>query len=149
MLIQNISSIYNEIIIGVGSSQYNNTIDNPFSEDERKYMIKSTLDNARINNYKIVSIPDIHNPPGWVSHVLSVVSDFNVVISNNFITKRLFSEKGYIVKGTSFIKKDIYSGKEIRRRMICNKEWEDLVPKEVARIIKDINGVQRLKNLTL
>lgn len=148
MLLQNISSQYDEIIIGIGSSQYHNTIDNPYSEDERKKMIAKSLDKIGINNYKIVLIPDIHNPPKWVSHVLSIVRDFDVVISNNSFTKQLFSEKGYLVKGTHYFEKERYLGKEIRRRMINNEVWEDLVPGAVAKIIKDIDGVQRLKDLS-
>lgn len=147
MLLQSISSQYDEIIIGIGSSQYNNTLDNPFSEGEREKMIEKSLDKIGINNYRIVLIPDIHNPPKWASHVLSIVSDFDVVISNSSFTKELFSEKGYPVKETSYFERDKYSGKEIRRRMINNKAWKDLVPGEVVKIIKDIDGVQRLKDL--
>jgi nicotinamide-nucleotide adenylyltransferase len=149
LILQSIYNQYNEIIIGIGSSQYSNTIDNPFSENERKKMIKKSLENIGIMNYKIVSIPDIHNPPKWVSHVLSIVNNFNVVISNNPFTKKLFREQGYQVKGTDFFKKAVYSGKEIRRRMINDESWEDLVPESVVTIIIEINGIQRLKNLSL
>jgi len=147
MLLQSISSKYDEIIIGMGSSQYSNTPDNPFSEDERKKMIEKSLDKIGMNNYKIVSIPDIHNPPKWASHVLSIISDFDVVISNNSFTKQLFSEKGYLVKKTLYFEREKYSGEAIRKRMINNEAWEDLVPETVAKIIKDIDGVQRLKSL--
>ena len=148
MLLQSIINQYDVIIIGIGSSQYSGTIDNPFSENERKKMLAKSLDNVGINNYKIVLIPDIHNPPKWVSHVLSIVRDFDVVISNNSFTKQLFSEKGYFVKRTPYFEKERYSGEEIRRRVINNEKWEDLVPKAVAKIIKEINGVQRLKDLS-
>jgi len=59
MLLQNIGSQYDEIIIGIGSSQYSSTVDNLFSEDERKKMIAKSLDKIGINNYRIVLIPDI------------------------------------------------------------------------------------------
>ncbi|MFW6120595.1 MAG: nicotinamide-nucleotide adenylyltransferase [Petrotogales bacterium] len=148
LLLQNISSQYNEIIIGMGSSQYSNTVDNPFSKEERRKMIVKSLSEIEIHNYRIISIPDIHNPPKWVSHVLTTVSDFDVVISNNPFTKQLFSEKGYLVRGTPYFERGRYSGKEIRRRMINGETWDNLVPKTVAKIIKDIDGVQRLRNLS-
>ncbi|UCD13889.1 MAG: nicotinamide-nucleotide adenylyltransferase [Thermoplasmatales archaeon] len=147
LILQSISSQYDEIIVGIGSSQYRNMVDNPFSEDERNRMIAKSLDKIGLRNYGVISIPDIHNPPKWVSYVLSIVKDFDVVISNNKFTKQLFSEKGYIVKGTPLFEKERYSGKEIRRRMINGEVWEDLVPEAVAKIIKDINGVQRLRDL--
>ena len=117
-IIQNTSEEYDEVIIGIGSSQYSHTSDNPFTADERKLMIERSLDKIGINNYKIVIIPDLHNPPKWVDHVLSIFSDFNVVISNNSLTQRLFLEKGYDTRETPLYDKDKYSGKEIRRRMI-------------------------------
>ena len=116
--------------------------------NNRLCLLESFQRKIGINKYKIVLIPDIHNPPKWVSHVLSIVRDFDVVISNNSFTKQLFSEKGYLVKRTPHFEKEKYSGKEIRRRMINNEKWEDLVPEAVAKIIKEINGVQRLKDLS-
>lgn len=148
LLMQSISNQYEEIIIGIGSSQYRNISDNPFSEDERKEMIKKSLGSIGMSNYRIVSIPDIHNPPKWVSHVLSIISDFDVVISNNSFTKQLFSEKGFIVKNTLYFEKEKYSGEEIRRRIKNDETWEDLVPDVVVKIIKDLDGVKRIKSST-
>jgi nicotinamide-nucleotide adenylyltransferase len=148
LLIQSISNQYEEIIIGIGSSQYSNTSENPFSEDERMKMIKKSLENTGMSNYRIVSIPDLHNPPKWVSHVLSIVSDFGVVISNNSFTRKLFSKKGFVVKNTPYFEKEKYSGKEIRRRIINDEAWEELVPDAVVKIIKDLDGVQRIKSST-
>ncbi len=146
-VIQNASKQYDEIIIGIGSSQYGNALENPFTLDERKKMIGKSLEKINVKNYRIVLIPDIHNPPKWVDHVVSIVSDFDLVISNSPITKNLFEEKGYVVKETPFYKRDIYSGKEIRSRIINGEQWENLVPKTVYNIIKDIDGTERLKKL--
>ncbi len=147
-VVQEASKKYDEVIIGIGSSQYSNTSDNPFTSEERELMIKKTLEKTDINNYRIISIPDIHNPPKWVDHVLSIVSDFDVVISNNSLTKRLFSEKDYNVKETPLYEKKKYSGREIRRRMINSEPWDDLVPTEVSNFIKDIDGGNRVKELS-
>ena len=148
LFLQSICKQYDEIIIGIGSSQYSNTQENPFSYNERKMMIKESLDDIGLTNYRTVSVPDIHNPPKWVSHVVSIVSDFDVVLSNNSLTKKLFSDKRYIVKKTPLFKREKYSGKEIRKRMICNKSWKELVPEAVKIIIKDIDGVQRVQGLS-
>lgn len=147
-VIQNASNDYNEVVIGIGSSQYGHTLDNPFTSDERKQMIEKVLEHLEINNYKIILIPDIHNPPIWAEHVLSIFSDFDVVISNNSLTKHLFSEKGYSVIETPLYNKASYSGKEIRKRIINDERWEDLVPQEICNIIKEINGTKRLKELS-
>ena len=147
-VIENASKEYDKIIIGIGSSQYSNTAENPFSADERKVMIEKSLEKIGIKNYQIIFFPDIHNPPKWVDHVLSFFSDFDIVITNNFLTKSLFSEKGYKVLGTKLYKKNKYSGKEIRKKIIKNEQWKNLVPSDVYNFILKINGEQRLKNIS-
>jgi nicotinamide-nucleotide adenylyltransferase len=144
-VIQNASKKYNQVIVGIGSSQYGFTLDNPFTADERKLMIEKSLKTIDVKNYTIVLIPDIHNHPKWVDHILSIVSDFDVVLSNNSLTKQLFSEKGYAVKETPFYYKNKYSGKEIRNRMIKSKRWKHLVPLETFNVIRDIDGAKRIK----
>jgi nicotinamide-nucleotide adenylyltransferase len=146
-VIKNLSKEYDKIIIGIGSSQYSNTKENPFTSEERRKMIKKSLDDINIKNYEIIMIPDIHNPPKWVDHILSIFSDFNVVISNNSLTKKLFSEKGYVVKETPLYEKNKYSGKEIRKKIIKDEPWKNLVTHEVYNIIIEIKGIERLKNL--
>ena len=43
------------------------------------------------------------------------------------------------------INRELYCASEIRRRMLEGEDWESLVPPAVARIIKEIKGVERLK----
>ena len=145
--IKYLSDKYDEVIIGIGSSQYSNTSDNPFSSDERILMIKESLKQENVSNYKIILIPDIHNPPKWVDHVLSINSDFNVVISNNEFTQKLFLEKGFKIMQTPLFNKKEYSGRIIRKKILYNNEWESLVPKSCIDIIK--NCLKRIKKLNL
>jgi nicotinamide-nucleotide adenylyltransferase len=145
MVLHRLSTQYQEIIIGIGSSQYHDTRENPFSEQERTQMITQSLEAMNIHSYRIIPIPDIHDPPHWVDHVCSLVSDFDVVIANNPFTKKLFSEKGFVVKGTAYFNRTHYSGKEIRRRIVHNEPWMELVPAPVVKIIQKIDGVNRIK----
>jgi nicotinamide-nucleotide adenylyltransferase len=146
-VIQHYSPISEKIIIGIGSSQYSHSSDNPFTAEEREQMIVSSLTTHNITNYQIVLIPDIHNYPQWVDHVLSIVTDFTIVIANNSITKRLFEEKGYKVLSPPEYNRKLYSGKEIRRRMRNDLPWKDFVPPQVTQIVETVGGVQRLKYL--
>lgn len=143
-IIQKISKEFDEIVIGIGSSQYNHTLENPFTSEERKKMIKDTLENESIKNFKIIFIPDINNPPKWVEHVKSIIPDFDVVITNSAFTKRLFTEKGFAVRGTPSYKRELYTGKKIRDKIIKNERWDNLVPDEVFNFIKKIKGDKRL-----
>lgn len=144
-VLQQIHNNYEEIIIGIGSSQYKNTQKNPFSFEERKTMITRTLHQAGITNIKIIAIPDIHDPPNWVNHVSQIISDFQVVITNNDFTDKLFQEKGYQIKSTNQFNRSELSGKEIRRKILKNEKWQHLVPKKITEYLEEINGIQRIQ----
>jgi nicotinamide-nucleotide adenylyltransferase len=109
-----VSSGQVEIIIGIGSSQYSKTKDNPYSFEERKKMIEKALNGLSIN-YKIVAVPDIHDAKNWVAHVKNIVGNFDVVYTGNNLVKRLFEEKKYKTKS---LKINIpISGTELRKKM--------------------------------
>jgi nicotinamide-nucleotide adenylyltransferase len=139
-----------EVIIVIGSSQYSHKLENPFTAGERMIMIRKALEAEGINpsQYWIIPVPDIHIHMMWVSEVLGYTPKFEVVYTNEPITKRLFVEAGFKVKSIPFIKRKTYSATEIRKRIIEDKNWEALVPKTVAEYIKEIDGVQRIKDLT-
>ena len=101
----------------------------------------------KIKNYSIIAIPDIHDPPRWVDHVLSIIDDFTDVFTNNPHTSRLFKEKGYTVHMLGLYEKHHYSGKEIRKRMKHQEPWKDLVHPIVATYLKEIKAEDRIHNL--
>lgn len=139
-----------EIIIGVGSSQYSHTLRNPFTTGERITMIVNALEWAGIKREKflVIPIPDIHMHSIWVKHVVSLTPSFQAVFTNEPLTKRLFEEDGrFKVFPIPFFKRDLYSATEIRRRIILGDTWEELVPKPVADYIKEIGGIERIRTL--
>lgn len=137
-----------ELITIVGSAQYSHTMENPFTAGERIQMITEALDEEGISE-KVYLIPvdDLHQHAIWVAYVKSLVPAFHVVFSNESLTSRLFREASYTVKGIKFLNRQAWSGTEIRRRIRCDEPWEECVPEAVARIIKEIDGVARIKEL--
>ena len=138
-----------ELIIVVGSSQYSHRLDNPFTAGERVTMIRKSLEEAQIQLSKIwiIPVPDVHQHALWVSQIKGYTPKFDVVYANEPLTRRLFSEKGVKVEPINFIKRDLYLATEIRKRILNNESWENLVPKSVAEFIKEINGDKRLIEL--
>lgn len=138
-----------EIIIVVGSSQESHTLENPFTAGERVYMIRLALNEIGVDpsRYYIIPVPDLDVHSLWVSHVCSYVPRFDVVYSNEPLTRRLFIESGFKVESIPFYKRDVCSATEIRRRMLLDLNWEELLPKSVATFIKEIRGVERIKDL--
>ncbi len=147
-VIRKVASECDHTIIGIGSAQYSHTMDNPFTAGERHLMISETLKSERIDNISIIPVEDINRYSAWVAHVESICPPFTFVYSNNSLTKRLFNEAGYVVRESPIYNRDEYSGTEVRRRMLENKDWKKLVPFEVAKIISDIDGVTRIKMIS-
>jgi nicotinamide-nucleotide adenylyltransferase len=56
-------------------------------------------------------------------------------------------EAGFKVESLPFIKRKIYLASEIRKRMIAEENWKELVPNSVATFIEEINGDARLRQL--
>ncbi|RMF89244.1 MAG: nicotinate-nucleotide adenylyltransferase, partial [Methanobacteriota archaeon] len=83
----------------------------------------------------------------YPGHVASLVPPFDAVYSGNPLVQRLFREAGWEVREIELIKGEEYSGTEIRRRMREGGDWERLVPPPVARYIKEIRGVERVRRL--
>lgn len=138
-----------ELVIVVGSSQYSHRLDNPFTAGERITMIRRALEKEGIAPSRcwIVPVPDVHVHMMWVAQVLGYTPKFDVVYTNEPLTRRLFMEAGYEVKPVPFHKREVYSATEIRKRMLNGQNWEELVPKGVAQFIKEIDGVERLRDL--
>ena len=139
-----------ELIIVVGSSQYSHEIENPFTCGERITMIKQTLEEEGIplSRYWIIPVPDAHVHMVWVAQVIGYTPKFDLVYTNEPLTRRLFLEGGFKVKPVPFHKREIYSATEIRKRMLSGENWKELVPKGVAQLIEEIGGVERLRDLT-
>lgn len=139
-----------ELVIVVGSAQYSHRIDNPFTVGERIAMIREALEEAKIPIVRcwIIPVPDVHFHMLWVSEVVGYTPKFEVVYANEPLTRRLLIEADFKVKPVPFHKREVYSATEIRKRMLNGENWETLVPKSVAKLIREIDGVQRLQDLT-
>lgn len=147
--IKHVLSEVDEVVIVIGSAQYSHRPDNPFTAGERVTMAHIALDEAGISPAKhwIIPIRDMHVHMMWVAEVKGYTPKFEVVYSNEPLTRRLFMEAGFPIKLIPFNKRHVYLATEIRERMLKNKSWTDLVPKSVAEYIKEIDGVGRLQDL--
>lgn len=138
-----------QLFIVIGSAQAGFTPTNPFTTAERITMLQLVLDDLDIpcNRYLIIPIPDVNNFTIWVDHVKRYVPPFGVVYTGSETGSTLFSRHNITVEKISLLKKDTYSGTEIRSRIMKGKQWKPLVPEIVAEFIEEINGVERLKSL--
>jgi len=139
-----------ELVIVVGSAQYSHTMTNPFTAGERLVMVRLALEEAGLDSNRVwvVPVPDVHLHMLWVSALEGYTPKFDVVYSNEPLTRRLFTEAGYKVKGIRFFERKVYSSTDIRAKMVKGEDWKNVVPKSVAAFIIEIDGVNRLTDLT-
>jgi nicotinamide-nucleotide adenylyltransferase len=142
-----IAQTADEIVIGVGSAQLSHEPENPFTAGERVLMITAALDGLRCPFY-VIPIEDIKRNALWVSHIRAMTPPFGTVYSSNPLVMRLFGEAGIRVRCPVMYERDTHSGTEIRGRMIRGDPWEELVPPQVVKVIREIDGVERLRQIT-
>lgn len=125
-----------QIVIGIGSSQYENTAENPFTYDLRKEMIEKSIVTKK--PCSIVAVPDIHNLPKWPKHVLSIVGDIDVLYTGNDIVADAFLST-LEVREVQYIQN--ISASDIRKRADAkNSSWEKMVPQPVIAYMKAYYG---------
>lgn len=140
-----------ELVIVIGSAQFNFIDKDPFTAGERVLMIHEALKETKINLAKCYVIPvaNDENTARWIAHIKSMAPSFEVLYSGNDFVKHLVlsQDRSIIVKRPRFAKKEKYNGTSIRHAILAGKQWKQLVPPAVARVIKQINGIERIRVL--
>jgi len=133
-LIKEVCKEVNSLIIVIGSSQEKNTKENPFSAIERVEMINLVLPANRIIKYQVYTIPDYADDEKWTKHIEDLVLKFDVIYMSDKDTlgeqwiEKCFKEK-YQIKKIKYFK--TINSTTIREKMKNNKDWRNLVPKEI------------------
>lgn len=133
--------------IGIGSSNKPNQKQNPFSADERKEMILSSIDKSISDRIQIFYIPDLENHEKWIENIDTIVPKFDVVFSNDELTQSLYSNHGTKVISVPFRDRNVLSGTNIRDKINSNQKWENLVPVGTKKILQKLGANDRLKSL--
>ncbi|HXV51087.1 MAG TPA: nicotinamide-nucleotide adenylyltransferase [Nitrosopumilaceae archaeon] len=131
--------------IGIGSSNKSNEMKNPFTADERKEMIISSLDKKIAEKIKIYYIPDVSDHSKWTLEINSIVPKYDVVFSNDEFTQHLFQKRGVKIIPVTLKQRESLSGTNIRAKIANNQDWKDLVPEGTRNVLLKINAKDRLK----
>lgn len=133
--------------MGLGSSNKPSQKNNPFTAEQRKEMILSSIDESIKDKIEIYFIPDFENHQKWVEHIDTIVPKFDVVFTNDEMTKYLYSKRDITVLPIPFLKRDILSGTNIRDLIISDQPWEEFVPEGTRNFLIKNNAKELLKNL--
>ena len=133
--------------IGIGSSNKSYEKKNPFTADERKEMILSSLDSKKLERIKIFFVPDIGDHERWTYHVDSIVPPYDLVFSNDDFTIRLYKRREKNVIEVPLLKREMISGTNIREMISSGEKWIDLVPEGTRKVLLKIDAKDRLSKI--
>lgn len=140
-----------ELVIVIGSAQFNYIDKDPFTAGERVMMIHEALKEAGADLARCYMIPVVNdeNNARWIAYLRSMAPQFDVLYSGNDFVKHLAlsQDRSIAVKSPKFAKKEEYNATNIRRLMLAGSQWKQLVPPAVAKLIEQIGGIERMKVL--
>jgi nicotinamide-nucleotide adenylyltransferase len=146
-MVERIGEEIDELVVGIGSADQSHTVRNPFTAGERIMMITKALVDMDVVTYA-VPIEDLNRNSVWVSHVQSMSPRFDVAYSNNPLVCRLFEEAGIEVRQSPMFRREEFEGTEVRERIARGGDWESLVPDAVVEVLEEIDGVDRIQQIT-
>ena len=142
-----------ELVLVIGSAQFNFIEKDPFTAGERVMMIHAALAEAGVDLSKcyIIPVANDENNARWLAHLRSQVPSFDALYSGNDFVDHLArsQDPSLAVKRPKFTKRQEYNGSNIRSLIVAGKVkgWKHLVPPAVAKAIEDVGGVERIKVL--
>lgn len=150
-LTKQILSECDELLIIIGSAQFNFIDKDPFSAGERVLMIHEALKEAGVDLSRcyIIPVANDENNARWLAYIRSMVPPFDVLYSGNDFVKYLArsQDSSIVIENPVFAEINEYNGTNIRHLMQEGKPWEHLVPPAVAKVIQQVGGIVRINML--
>ncbi|MGI0101679.1 MAG: nicotinamide-nucleotide adenylyltransferase [Nitrosotalea sp.] len=133
--------------IGIGSSNKSHEKRNPFTADERKEMILSSLDPENAKKIQVYFVPDTGDHDKWTYHVDSIVPKYDIVFSNDDFTLSLYKKRGIDTIQVPLLQRETVSGTNIREMIASDKDWSSLVPEGTKDVLIKIGAKERLHKI--
>ena len=142
-----------EIIIGIGSSQYSRNnpspeaplVINPFTYEERASFVRSALEPELRKPFCVHPIPDQHDCGRWAKYVFHAMPKIAMVYTNTRREREQFDLLGKPYRG--FTLKDKYHAQIMREMIAHNDPWESMVPVGAVQAIKELHLDDVLREL--
>jgi len=140
------------IIIGIGSIQEKETINNPFSAAQRREMLRKVLKLGNKSNIKIIELADIGavTKIAWATHVLGIISGKNLPRPTHYYAGSIHDaswfdslnkelEEGFMnIVNLDRFQTTFMSGTDIRKSIIDGSyDWQEYVPSIIVDYIDE------------
>ena len=136
-----------KLYIGIGSSNKSNEKRNPFTADERKKMILSSINQELSKRIEIHYVSDVNDHEQWTYSIDNIIPKYDIVFSNDDFTHSLYEKRQVKVISVILKNREEFSGTNIREKILANGNWENLVPDGTKNVLLEINARSRLEQL--
>ena len=136
-----------KLYIGIGSSNKSNEKRNPFTADERKNMILSSINEELSKRVEVYYVPDVDDHSKWTYSIDNIIPKYDIVFSNDDFTHSLYEKREIKVIPVNLKDREELSGTNIREKILNNTNWESLVPNGTKNVLLEINARSRLEQL--
>ena len=133
--------------VGIGSSNKSHEERNPFTADERKEMILSSIDDVIGKRISLHYIPDVDDHSKWTNLVDEIIPEYDVVFSNDDFTHELYGKRGKSIISVDLKSRSNLSGTNIRNLILTDQNWKEFVPSGTRDVLSQIDGKKRLEDL--
>ena len=132
--------------IVIGSANQPESLENPWSWQERKQMICCWLQTNHPNiEVDVIAVPDINDPPNWVEHAEQYHGEAGVLFTSDGPTTDLYRKSGWEVIESPLKARESWEGWRIRSTLkmlstVSEKEaailvMAETIPKEIAELL--------------
>ncbi|MDC0856923.1 nicotinamide-nucleotide adenylyltransferase [Candidatus Nitrosopelagicus sp.] len=133
--------------VGIGSSNKSHEERNPFTADERKKMILSSINDELQKNLSIHYIPDVNDHSKWTDLVDEIIPEYDVVFSNDDFTHELYGKRGKSIISVELKSRSDLSGTNIRNLILTDQKWKQFLPSGTVDVLSEIDPKKRLSDL--
>ena len=137
--------------ICIGSSEVEQSLNNPWDVNEREQMIRAWLQN---NDTEIVHIPDLGDPPNYVRHAEKFHGPSGVIFTTDEDTADLYIAGGWTAKTSELQNRENWQGWRIRATIqmmstITDEQGirtvlRENIPEQVVNWLIENNAIKRL-----
>ena len=143
------------LIIAIGSSNRPESMENPWSTEEREEMLRAWLEEkGGYEHALIVAIPDIEDPPNWVAHAEQYHGPAGVFFTSDLPSAGLYESAGWQVVITPFEQRERFEGWRVRATAQMMSTIDDdeavrtvLSPAMPISVVNYLIGAQGLRRL--
>lgn len=137
------------VVVGLGSATAKTSLRNPFTADERRRMVAACFPaDVASGRLAIIDVPDIHNPPKWVDHVLAITGPVDRVFGNDDDTLALFEMANLRVERPGLVDRERHEANKIRIQLAeDDPAWRKAVPAAIVPLMEQWSAGKRLRAL--